>query len=160
MWILVSVSGQRTLWPSGTWPLITDRMSCRWIPVVWLSPRPMTSHRMNPSGCSSLRLWILKDCNCTWRRNSEQKPDEWAAWASLVLLWYLLGAARGGAAHHCTVDDPPTERWLDWTDEAGLPGANWAQEENPGLRDISTFGSKGGDDFHQAFLLSGTRVWD
>lgn len=76
-WNLVAVHSERrlTVWPSGTWPLITDRMSCRWIPVVWLSPKPMTSHRRNPSGSSSsVKLWILKDCNWHGRGNHTRSP--------------------------------------------------------------------------------------
>lgn len=160
-----SVSGERrlTLWPSGTWPLMTDRMSCRWIPVLWLSPKPMTSHRSNPSGSSSVRDWILKDCNWHGRGTQSRRQVNGLCGPPtlfrciLAPLLYLLGAASGGAAHHGAVGDSPTERWLDWTDETGLPRSHRAQEEDPGLRDIRTLWREGGDDFHQAFLSSETR---
>lgn len=120
-----SVSGERrlTLWPSGTWPLMTDRMSCRWIPVVWLSPKPMTSHRSNPSGSSSVRDWILKDCNWrTWKRNSEQTPGEWALWAPDTRQMHL-GATLVPSWCSRWRSSPPWRGW--WPSHWMLTGLNW-----------------------------------
>lgn len=56
-----------TLCPSGTKPLMTDRMSWREGPVMAPSPRPMVSHSTRLLGCSLLRSWILK--NCSWAQH-------------------------------------------------------------------------------------------
>ena len=54
---------QFTLCPSGTWPLMTDRMSWRVIPLTSPSRKPITSHSTSAVGSSPFWLWMLKDCS-------------------------------------------------------------------------------------------------
>lgn len=60
-----------TLCPSGTWPLMTDRMSCRVSPIISPSTRPIISHSTSLLGCSSLGTQMLK--GWSWHRQDSER---------------------------------------------------------------------------------------